>query len=157
MSGVIKKTETHPVGTSVGAAGGAVTGMAIGASIGGPPGAVVGAAVGAVAGGLAGQGVAAAIDPVVEDSYWRSNYSTRPYADAGRTYDDYRDAYRYGWESKQTRATARWEDAEDDLARGWDKAKAKSGLAWADAKDATRDAWHRVEKALPGDADGDGR
>ena len=35
--------------------------------------------------------------------------------------------------------------------------KANSSLAWNEAKSATRDAWHRVEHALPGDADGDGR
>jgi hypothetical protein len=28
---------------------------------------------------------------------------------------------------------------------------------WDDAKHATRAAWHRVERAVPGDADGDGR
>ena len=32
------------------------------------------------------------------DSYWRNTYSTRPYA-SGRTYDDLRGGYRYGYES----------------------------------------------------------
>ena len=72
MGNDVKKD--HPVGESVGAAGGAVTGMTVGAAVGGPAGAVVGAAVGAVAGGVAGHGVAAAIDPAVEDAYWRENY-----------------------------------------------------------------------------------
>jgi hypothetical protein len=35
--------------------------------------------------------------------------------------------------------------------------KAKSRLTWENAKDAVRDAWHRTERALPGDADRDGR
>ena len=30
-------------------------------------------------------------------------------------------------------------------------------MTWAKAKDATRDAWHRIERAIPGDADKDGR
>jgi len=153
----VKKTDTHPVGTSVGTAGGAVAGMAVGASVAGPPGAVVGAAVGAVVGGLTGQGLAAAIDPKVEDTYWRENYNSRPYIAKDRSYDDYRDAYKYGWESRAARTNSRWEDVETDLARGWDKAKANSRLGWAEAKSATRDAWHRVERAIPGDADHDGR
>jgi hypothetical protein len=44
-----------------------------------------------------------------------------------------------------------------DLERGWDRARGASKLAWNDAKSATKDAWHRVERALPGDADRDGR
>lgn len=156
MADHIKKEEHHPVGESVGAAGGAVTGMAIGASVGGPAGAVVGAAVGAVAGGVAGHGVAAAIDPAVEDEYWRENYRTRPYVKPGSSYADYRDAYRYGWESRATR-TGAFDEVADDLELGWEKAKANSRLAWRDAKQAVRDGWHHVERALPGDADGDGR
>ena len=144
------------VGQGVGAAGGAAAGAAVGASVAGPPGAVAGAAIGAVAGAAAGHGVAAAIDPDVEDAYWRDNYSTRPYVKPGSPYSDYRDAYRYGWESR-ARANSTWDDAANDLERGWDKAKTNSRLAWSEAKEAVRDGWHRVERVLPGDADKDGR
>lgn len=151
-------SKDHPVGEGVGAAGGAVTGMAIGASVGGPPGAVIGGAIGAAVGGLAGHGVAAAINPEVEDAYWRENYSSQPYVKAGSDYDTtYRDAYRYGWESRASNTQGGWDDVEDDLESGWDGAKAKSQLGWNDAKSAVRDGWHRVERAMPGDADGDGR
>lgn len=156
MANNSEKSKDHPIGEGVGAAGGAVTGMAIGASVGGPVGAVIGAAVGGAVGGLTGHGIAAAIDPVAEDTYWRQNYSSRPYVRAGSSYDDYQDAYRYGWESRAT-AKGTWDDATTDLEHGWDKAKAKSSLGWVEAKDAVRDGWHRVERALPGDADGDGR
>ena len=150
------ETTSHPVGETVGAAGGAVAGMATGAAVGGPIGAVVGAAVGAVAGGVAGHGVAAVINPTVENGYWQRNYSTRPYVKAGAPYSDYRDAYRFGWES----AGAGYESfdaAEKDLSSKWNDARGNSRLNWADAKDAVRDSWHRVERAIPGDADGDGR
>ena len=40
---------------------------------------------------------------------------------------------------------------------GLEKNKGKSRLNWEEAKDASRAAWHRVERAIPGDADGDGR
>lgn len=149
---------SHPVGTGVGAASGAVAGAAVGAAAGGPVGAAVGGAIGAVAGGLAGHGVAESIDPTVEDTYWRETYATRPYVAAAAPYDEYAPAYRYGWESRaRYPLKQRFEDVEGDLGRGWEKAKGKSRLAWSDAKLAVKDAWHRVERALPGDADRDGR
>ena len=148
-------TKNHPVGETVGTAGGAVAGMAVGAAIGGPIGAVVGAAVGAVTGGVAGHGVAAAFNPEVEDLYWQQNYASRPYVKAGAPYADYKDAYRFGGESAGQYAS--FDAAESDLERTWDKTKANSNLAWNDAKHAVRDGWHRVERAIPGDADGDGR
>lgn len=147
--------KNHPVGESVGAAGGAVAGLATGAAVGGPVGAVVGAAVGAVAGGAAGHGVAAAFDPVESDAYWREHYTERPYVRAGVPYSDYQDAYRYGGESYGRYDS--FDAAEDDLAQRWNTSRGQSRLDWNDAKAAVRDGWHRVERKLPGDADGDGR
>ena len=146
----------HPVGVGVGAAGGAAAGAAIG-SIGGPVGAVVGAAVGGVAGGLAGKAVAEGVNPTVEDEYWRSHYQARPYVEPGFTYEDYRPAYRYGWESSSLYEGRRFDDVEPELERDWEEAKGSSRLTWDKAKSATKDAWHRVERALPGDFDKDGR
>ena len=85
----------HPVGAGLGAVGGAAAGAAIG-SAAGPIGTVVGGVAGGLAGGLAGHAIADMIDPKVEDEYWRTNFSTRPYA-SGQTYDIYQPAYRYGW------------------------------------------------------------
>ena len=135
----------HPVGTGAGAAGGGATGAAIGAVVGGPVGAVIGGAIGAVAGGLAGKGAAEAVNPTVEDAYWRDNYRSRPYAKADLGYDTYRPAYQYGWESRSRYEGRKFDDVEGDLASGWDKARGTSKLAWADAKGATRDAWHRID------------
>ena len=147
----------HPIGTGVGAAGAGTTGAVIGGVVGGPVGAAVGGAIGAVVGGLAGKGVAEAVNPTVEDAYWRTNYATRPYVAADRAYEHYQPAYRYGWESRTAFRDRPWNEAEGDLERGWDKFKGTSRLTWAEAKDATKDAWHRVERAVPGDADRDGR
>lgn len=137
----------HPVGTGVGAATGGTVGAVIGGAVGGPVGAVIGAAVGGLAGGLAGKGISESVNPTEEDAYWRDSYSTRPYAQ-GRTYDEYRPAYQYGWESRGRYADRNWNDAESDLERGWHEAKGKSSLAWNEAKNATRDAWDRVENRL---------
>jgi hypothetical protein len=144
----------HPVGVGVGAAGGAAGGAAIG-SVAGPVGTAVGAVVGGVAGGLAGKGVAEAINPTVEEAYWRENYASRPYVVKGEAYDVYAPAYRYGWESYVPGRS--FEDVEPDLRRRWEKSEHGARLSWEKAKRAVRDAWHRVERALPGDADRDGR
>jgi hypothetical protein len=146
----------HPVGTGLGAAGGAAAGAAIG-SAAGPIGTAVGVVAGAVAGGLAGKGIAESIDPTVEDAYWRNNYSSRPYAEKNVPYENYRPAYRTGYEGRTRYPGKRFEEVESDLQRDFERARGNSTLAWEKAKQATRDAWHRVGRALPGDADGDGR
>ena len=152
---------SHPVGTGVGAAvGGVATGAAVG-TVAGPVGTVVGAAIGAVVGGLAGKGVAEAIDPTAEDEYWRNNYTQRSYIDDTATYDDYGPAYRYGVDAYQRYPDRRYDDLETDLSRDWDNVRGESRLSWEHARHATRDAWHRVsdsaERAMPGDADRDGK
>jgi hypothetical protein len=146
----------HPVGTGVGAAGGAAAGAAIG-SAAGPVGTVVGGVVGAVAGGLAGKGAAEAVNPTVEEAYWRENYSSRPYVEKGDAFEQYGPAYKYGWESRPHYLGSTFDEVEPDLGREWDRVRGTSTLGWDKARHAARDAWHRIEEALPGDADGDGR
>jgi hypothetical protein len=89
----------------------------------------------------------------VEDAYWGENYRSRPYVKSGEKYTQYRDAYRYGWESRANSGSS-WDDSSDAIERGWDKGKAGSSLMWDEAKDAVRDGWDRVANAMPGDADG---
>jgi len=139
----------HPLGVGVGAAvGGAATGAAAGA-VAGPVGAVVGAAVGAIAGGYAGKAVAEAVDPTAEEAYWRDNYRSRPYYDAGAEYDDYHPAYQYGWESRQKHRDKSFDEAVAELERGWATAKSESSLSWDRARPATRDAWDHVDHTGP--------
>lgn len=147
----------HPVGTGLGAAGGAAAGAVIG-SAAGPVGTVVGGAIGAVAGGLAGKGAAEAVNPTVEEAYWRENFASRPYVTPGSDFDTYSPAYKYGWESRGRFVGSSFDDVEKDLGREWESGHGKkSGLGWDRAREAARDAWHRVERAIPGDADNDGR
>jgi hypothetical protein len=146
-------------------AGGVVGGVAGGATAGalaggvtGPVGAAVGAAAGAAIGALAGKWKA---DPVVEDNYWRDNYSTRPYVSSGATYDDYGPAYRHGVDAYTRYPDRHFDEIESDLGRDWQSSRGTSSLEWDRAKQASRDAWSRVkdaaERAMPGDADRDGR
>ena len=85
------------------------------------------------------------VDPSAEDQHWAAHYKT------------YRTAYRYGWEASQRYPGQSFDAVEPELKRMWDKYRHASSQTWEEAKAATRDAWHRVERAVPGDADGDGR
>ena len=147
----------HPVGAGLGAAaGGAAAGAAAGA-VAGPIGAVAGAVIGGVAGGLGGKAVAEQIDPTAEDAYWRDEYSKRDYFDSDVSYDEIAPAYRHGWESRTRYGDRSWDEAEPELRREWEAQPTSRDLAWERARRASRDAWDRIERALPGDADGDGR
>lgn len=134
----------HPVGVGVGSAGAGVAGAAIGGAVGGPIGAMVGATVGVVAGGLGGKAAAEAVNPTVEDDWWRLNYSTRPYATAGEPYETYRPAYNYGWQARMMHGDATWSEIEPNLEAGWMAARGDSKLEWADARHAAKDAWDRL-------------
>jgi len=140
----------HPVGTGLGAAAAGAAAGAAGGATAGPAGAVVGAVIGGVVGGLAGKGVAESIDPTVEETYWRENYATRPYHDRTTSYDEYRPAYQFGWESRARHADRSFDEAEPALRREWESAKDRSRLAWDKAKHATRDAWDRIERSVAG-------
>lgn len=134
---------SHPVGTGVGAVlGGAAAGAAVG-TVAGPVGTVAGAAVGAIVGGLAGKGVAEAIDPTSEATYWRDHYSSRPYA-KDASFDDYGPAYGYGVSSYAKYPGRSFDEVESDLSRDWNSARGKSNLGWDTARSATRDAWERL-------------
>jgi len=145
----------HPVGTGVGAAAGGAAGvaggMAAGAAAGtagaGPIGGAIGAVVGAVVGGLAGKGVAEHINPTEEDAYWREHHTKEPYYDRTYGYDDYRGAYRTGYEgySRLGQSGKRYEDIEPELRRDYERNFGTSRLGWDKARAATRAAWHRLE------------
>lgn len=135
----------HPVGTGVGATGGAVAGATVGL-VAGPLGALIGGAIGAVAGGLAGSAVAESIDPTVEEAYWRGAHTSTPYYSAQDDYDrDYAAAYRLGYEARSRYdLNSRFEDIEMDLGQRWESVKGHSKLTWEQAKQAARQAWNRV-------------
>jgi len=140
---------SHPIGTGIGAASIGAAGAAIGSvipGVGTAIGGAIGAVVGAVAGGYAGKAVAEAVNPSVEDEYWRTHHTSRPYYEQGYNYEnDYQPAYRYGWESRSQHAGRTFDEAHNDLESGWEQTKGKSRLGWDKAKQATRDAWHKVE------------
>lgn len=155
---------SHPVGTGIGAAAAGAAGAAIGSVIPGAGtvvGGAIGAVIGAVAGGLAGKGIAEAIDPTEEEAYWRNEYRNRPYYTPGADYDQYEPAYAYGYRSRMEHHGRSWDQVESDLGRDWERHRSGSKFDWDRAKHATRDAWQRasdkIERAMPGDSDRDGK
>ena len=89
-----------------------------------------------------------------EDSWWRNNFSSRPYA-TGRDYEEFRPAYQYGYESGLHHMDRKWNDVESDLRTGWEKFEGRrgAGSTWDNVKHAIRDAWHRVTGQHDLDAD----
>ena len=146
----------HSIGTGTGAVAGVVTGATVGAA-GGPVGMAAGAVVGGILGAAAGDSIAEAVNPTVYGEYWKNNYESKPYFTAGREWSDYEPAYRYGYSAFGDNRGRTFTDIESDLQRNWDATRGKSRLAWNEAKGAVQDGWHYIERALPGDADGDGR
>ena len=145
---ITKTQSSHLVGTGIGAvAGGAAAGAAVG-TVAGPAGTIAGAAVGAVVGGLAGHSVAKAVNPSVEDAYWRENHRRQSYA-KGRSYDDFGPAYRTGYEgyAQYGAKGSTFEDREVDLRKRYEATQPK--LAWDEARPASRAAWQRFQEQPP--------
>ena len=135
---------SHPVGTGLGTTGGAAAGAAIGAAIGGPAGAVAGAAVGGVAGALGGRGVAEAVNPTIEEQYWRENHPSQPYATEEFGYEHYEPAYRLGYEAVGKFPGKKFEEIEDEIALEYAKSRPESALPWDQVRPATKAAWDKV-------------
>lgn len=136
----------HPIGTGLGAAmGGAAAGAAAG-TIAGPIGAIAGTIIGGIAGALAGKAVAESVDPTVESTYWKTEYSKRPYAKSDLDFAAYEPAYRAGWESYSP--ASEWPSVEPVAKKRWEENWESEGgapsMTWEEAKAAAEDAYHRV-------------
>lgn len=136
----------HPVGTGLGAAGIGAVSTAVGGVVGGPIGAVVGAVVGSVAGGLVGKGVAEAVNPSLEEEYWRENYNSRPYVKEDDTYENYAPAYRTGYEgyNRYAENPKTYEEVEPELKANYEQNYGTTGVGWDKAKHAARDAYIKL-------------
>jgi len=80
-----------------------------------------------------------------EESYWRTNWRSRPYASSGSyNYDYYQPGYRYGFDAAGRHRDKNWSDVESDLRTGWNSYEHRGSSTWENVKDAVRDAWDRV-------------
>src|SRR5262245_14221234 len=79
-----------------------------------------------------------------ENAYWRENYKRRPYVEAGRDYDYYSPAYRFGYDASERYRGRDWNDVERDLERDWDRYDSRGQSTWQQIKNAVKDAWDRM-------------
>ena len=97
-----------------------------------------------------------AVNPTAEAAHWQQAHATQPYARSEFGYEEYAPAYQLGYNSRGRYQTQSFDTLQDEMKGEWERNRGGSRLSWDDAMPAARAAWHRVERALPGDADGDG-
>lgn len=79
-----------------------------------------------------------------DEAYWRDQWQSRPYVQADRGFEFYRDCYRFGQECANRHQGREWSDVEEELHADWDRSGHQGASGWDQAKDAVRDAWDRV-------------
>lgn len=136
----------HSFGAGTGAVAGAVTGAAIG-SAAGPVGTALGAIAGSVLGAKAGDSIAEAINPTEYGAHFEREFRSAERADAGRGWDDYAPAYRYGYDTHGRHAGRRFDEVEAELERGWAAARGDSQLDWAAAREPVQQGWQHLDRA----------
>ena len=98
---------------------------------------------------LGGRGIAEMLDPAGEETYWRENYATQPYYEAGFTYDDYHPGYRIGWEGRARYEGRSFVEVERELKAAYERNARGSRLGWDRNRHAARAAWDRFDAADP--------
>ncbi len=138
---------SHPLGTGIGAAGAGVAGAAVG-SVVGPIGTVIGGVVGAVVGGLLGSEVGEEVNPSgVEEEYWQVAHVNEPYYNSSYNYDDYRPAYKLGYEGRRKSGIQSWNEQQEEVLRSeWQTSHGGSRLSWDEARQAAKAGWVRVDR-----------
>lgn len=133
---------SHPLATGIGATIGGIAGAAIGTAVAGPVGGAAGAALagGAVLGGLAGKYTGEAVDPTIEDAYWREHHHSQPFGNDA-PYEAYAPAYRVGYEGFATHQGRQFADVEADLQKEYEGHRAS--VPWDKARRASKAAWQR--------------
>lgn len=96
-----------------------------------------------------GRHIADLIDPAAEEAYWRENYQTQSYYEAGFAYEDYHPAYRAGWEGRARHEGRAFEDVERELEADYNRSRASSRLSWEKCRHAARAAWDRFDATDP--------
>lgn len=84
------------------------------------------------------------LDPSKEDAYWQSQFDKEHYYTAGASFDDYRSAYRTGFEGYYSHMGNAYPEVEAQLRSEWEAARGASRLSWEQARHAVQAAWQRV-------------
>lgn len=78
------------------------------------------------------------------EAQFKPGLAQAPYYSAGRHWDDYAPAYRYGRDCRQRHAGRRFDEIATQLEHGWEAARAQSRLGWVEARGAVEEAWERA-------------
>jgi hypothetical protein len=111
-----------------------------------PPNAVVAAPTVNTTGATSNQAsVNAKANWKMEDRYWRSNFSNRPYAHDDVNYTMYRPAFQFGVAAFSQYNGRPFDDInQDQLRTSWQQTDPNSTLTWDQAQLAIRDAYDRL-------------
>lgn len=85
-----------------------------------------------------------AVNPAVEDEYWRNNYQDEAYYKEQYGFEDYHPAYQLGYQGP-LRFHSTFEDAAPQFNKEWEAVKGQSRLSWDHARMAIRAAWDKVD------------
>lgn len=80
----------------------------------------------------------------LEDEYWHAHFFQEPYYVAGRSYDQYRPAYKLGWKSALQHPDANFGDLVKQLEVRWPHQRTTSLLPWREVHVAVRDGWRHA-------------
>lgn len=80
-------------------------------------------------------------DALELEARFKAGLAQAPYYSAGRHWNDYAPAYRFGRDSRQRHAGSRFDEIEHQLEREWNGARDESRLGWIEARGAVEDAW----------------
>jgi hypothetical protein len=134
---------SHPIETGIGAvAAGASAGLVAGA-VAGPLAAAAGVAAGAIAGGYLGKQMGEMIDPTAVDEFLRENFESRPYVQAGDSYEDFRKAYRYGGLAESKYGDSGLDLTCESLCKEWENIEGNE-MPWSRASGAVQDGYDRA-------------
>ncbi|VXC21703.1 conserved hypothetical protein [Luteimonas sp. 9C] len=75
------------------------------------------------------------------ETRFKAGLAQAAYYSAGRHWNDYAPAYRFGRDSRQRHAGSRFDAVERELEQGWDQARDQSRLGWIEARGAVEDGW----------------
>jgi uncharacterized protein (TIGR02284 family) len=91
--------------------------------------------------------------PDSEMKYWLDAYTSEPYFEEGRHFEDYSPAYEIGWTGYHDYG-GQFDTADCVMATDWTVRKCISSLSWEQARAASRAAWQRAENARKFTTDG---
>jgi hypothetical protein len=89
-----------------------------------------------------------------EANYWREQHAKQPYADEQKSFEDYEQAYRTGYEGAARHSGKSFAEMETDIALEYEKGRPDDALPWDHARPAVKAAWDRIGGVIaPRDTD----